>query len=442
MRVPRTASRQAAESSSGSPSLRAKSFAVPAGTTASGNPAWPAAAATGAMLPSPPATTTRSAPDSTAAATSSMPNRLTSAPNDASRSAHSAGSLAPERSFATSATRVTTRADPACVFLDAFDPAMLLAPMGAQARVFVTRKLPGDALDRLRAEHDVEVWPERLPPPREELMARAPEVEGLLSLLTDPVDAELIQAAPRLRAISNYAVGVDNVDVEAAAARGIPVGNTPDVLTESTADLALALMLGIARRLAEGEAFVKAGEWATWEPDLMLGRDLHGATVGIVGHGRIGQAVGRRLEGFGCEVLTNTRTGGVSLEELLERADFVTLHCPLTPDTRGLIDAGALRRMKPTAYLVNTARGPVVDTEALAAALAAGELAGAALDVTDPEPLPGDHPLLAAPNLLVVPHIASATHATRGRMADIAVDNLLAGLAGEPMPHSVTPRAP
>jgi glyoxylate reductase len=310
--------------------------------------------------------------------------------------------------------------------------------MGAQARVFVTRKLPGDALDRLRAEHDVEVWPRRLPPPRDELMARAPELEGLLSLLTDPVDAELIQAAPRLRAISNYAVGVDNVDVEAAAARGIPVGNTPDVLTESTADLALALMLGIARRLAEGEAFVKAGEWATWEPDLMLGRDLHGATVGIVGHGRIGQAVGRRVEGFGCEVITNTRSGGVSLGELLERADFVTLHCPLTPDTRGLIDADALRRMKPTAYLVNTARGPVVDTGALAAALRAGELAGAALDVTDPEPLPGDHPLLDAPNLLVVPHIASATHATRGRMADIAVDNLLAGLAGEPMPHSVT----
>jgi glyoxylate reductase len=319
---------------------------------------------------------------------------------------------------------------------------MLLAPMGAQARVFVTRKLPGDALDRLRAEHDVEVWPERLPPPREELMARAPEVEGLLSLLTDPVDAELIQAAPRLRAISNYAVGVDNVDLEAAAARGIPVGNTPDVLTESTADLALALMLGIARRLAEGEAFVKAGEWATWEPDLMLGRDLHGATVGIVGYGRIGQAVGRRVEGFACEVLTNTRTGGDSLGELLERSDFVTLHCPLTPDTRGMIDGEALRRMKPTAYLVNTARGPVVDTEALAAALHAGELAGAALDVTDPEPLPGDHPLLEAPNLLVVPHIASATHATRGRMAEIAVDNLLAGLAGHPMPHSVTPRAP
>ena len=319
---------------------------------------------------------------------------------------------------------------------------MLLAPMGAHPRVFVTRDLPGGALERLRAEHELEVWPGRLPPPREELLARAPHLEGLLSLLTDPVDAELIEAAPNLRAISNYAVGVDNVDVDAATARGIPVGNTPDVLTESTADLALALMLGIARRLAEGQAFVHAGEWRTWEPGLMLGYDLHGSTVGIVGYGRIGQAVGRRLEGFGCELLTNSRSRGVQLDELLERSDFVTLHCPLTPGTRGLIDEAALRRMKPTAYLVNTARGPIVDTEALARALEAGELAGAALDVTDPEPLPGDHPLLAAPHLLVVPHIASATHATRERMADIAVDNLLAGLAGRPMPHQVNPPAP
>ena len=317
---------------------------------------------------------------------------------------------------------------------------MLLAPMDAPGRVFVTRELPGGALDRLTADHEVEVWPGRLPPPRAELLARAPELEGLLSLLTDPVDAELMDAAPGLRAISNYAVGVDNVDVEAATARGIPVGNTPDVLTESTADLALALMLGISRRLAEGEAFVRAGEWATWEPGLMLGRDLHGATVGIVGYGRIGQAVGRRLEGFGCEVLTSNRS--TDLGELLERSDFVTLHCPLTPATRELIDEEALRRMKPTSYLVNTARGPIVDTDALAQALHAGELAGAALDVTDPEPLPADHPLLDAPNLLVVPHVGSATHATRERMADMAVDNLLAGLAGEPMPNQVTPRAP
>jgi glyoxylate reductase len=307
--------------------------------------------------------------------------------------------------------------------------------MGAQARVFVTRRLPGNAVERLEAQHDVEVWPERLPPPRAELMARAPELEGLLSLLTDPVDAELIEAAPKLRAISNYAVGVDNVDVEAASARGIPVGNTPDVLTESTADLALALMLGIARRLAEGEAFVRAGEWQTWEPGLMLGRDLHGATVGIVGYGRIGQAVGRRLQGFGCELLTANRSAG--LDDLLDRSDFVTVHCPLTPATRGLIDEAALRRMKPTAYLVNTARGPIVDTEALVRALHAGEIAGAALDVTDPEPLPAGHPLLDAPNLLVVPHVGSATVATRERMADMAVDNLLAGLAGEPMPNQV-----
>jgi lactate dehydrogenase-like 2-hydroxyacid dehydrogenase len=317
---------------------------------------------------------------------------------------------------------------------------MLLDPMGAQAPVFVTRQLPGEALNRLVAEHDVEIWPERLPPPRSELLARAPELEGLLSLLTDPVDAELIGAAPRLRAISNYAVGVDNVDVEAAAARGIPVGNTPGVLTDSTADLAVALMLGIARRLAEGEAFVRAGEWRTWEPGLMLGRDLHGATVGIVGYGRIGQAVGRRLEGFGCEVLTSKRSD--DLAGLLERSDFVTVHTPLTPETRGLIDDAALRSMKPTAYLVNTARGPIVDTDALARALHAGELAGAALDVTDPEPLPGDHPLLDAPNLLVVPHVGSATVATRERMADMAVDNLVAGLAGEPMPNQVTPQAP
>jgi glyoxylate reductase len=319
---------------------------------------------------------------------------------------------------------------------------MLLAPMGAQPRVFVTRDLPGDALDRLTAQHDVEVWTERVPPPRAELLARAPELEGLLSLLTDQVDAELIDAAPNLRAISNYAVGVDNVDVDAATARGIPVGNTPDVLTDSTADLAVALMLGVARRLAEGEAFVRTGKWATWEPGLMLGRDLYGSTVGIVGFGRIGQAVARRLEGFGCELLTTGRSGGVPLDELLERSDFVTLHTPLTPETRGLIGEAALRRMKPTAYLVNTARGPIVDTGALAQALHARELAGAALDVTDPEPLPGDHPLLDAPNLLVLPHVGSATHATRGRMADIAVENLLAGLAGEPMPHQVNPRAP
>jgi glyoxylate reductase len=307
-------------------------------------------------------------------------------------------------------------------------------------RVFVARRLPGGALDRLASEHEVEVWPEQLPPGKEELMVRAPELEGLLSLLTDPVDDELIAAAPRLRAISNYAVGVDNIDLEAAAERGIPVGNTPGVLTDTTADLAVALMLGMSRHLVEGDAYVRRGEWRTWETGLLLGHDLHGATVGIVGFGRIGQAVARRLEGFDCEVIHSSRSGGVPLEELLERSDFVSVHCPLTPDTRGLVGDEAFGRMKPTAYLVNTARGPIVDTDALVRALRAGRIAGAALDVTDPEPLPGDHPLLDAPNLLVLPHLGSATHATRERMADMAVDNLLAGLAGKPMPNQVTPR--
>jgi glyoxylate reductase len=304
-------------------------------------------------------------------------------------------------------------------------------------KVFVTRALPGGALARLAAEHELDVWPDRRPPPREALLEGVRDADGLLPMLTDRVDAELMDAAPKLRAISNYAVGVDNIDVAAATERGLPVGNTPGVLTDTTADLAVALMLGIARRLLDGDAYVRRGDWLTWEPDQLLGRDLYGSTVGIVGFGRIGQAVARRLEGFDCTVLHTSRSGGVSFEELLDRSDFVSVHTPLTPETRGLIDADALGRMKPTAYLVNTARGPVVDTEALAAALHAGEIAGAALDVTDPEPLPADHPLLDAPKLLVLPHLGSATHATRERMADMAVDNMLAALRGEPMPNQV-----
>jgi glyoxylate reductase len=306
-------------------------------------------------------------------------------------------------------------------------------------RAFVTRRLPGDALTRLEAAHEVSVWEEPAPPPADALRAAAAESHGLLTMLSDAVTAELLEAAPLLRAVSNYAVGVDNVDLRAATARGIPIGHTPDVLTDSTADLALALMLGIARRLAEGEALVRRGEWTTWGPEFMLGRDLHGATVGIVGMGRIGRAVARRLEGFGVRVLHTGRSGGMALGELLESSDFVTLHCPLTPETRGLIGAQALARMKDTAYLVNTARGPIVDTAALIEALDSGRIAGAALDVTDPEPMPGDHPLLRAPNLLVLPHLGSATVVTRERMADLAVDNLLAGLAGERMPHCANP---
>ena len=305
------------------------------------------------------------------------------------------------------------------------------------ARVFVTRRLPGPALERLRVEHETDVWPERLPPPREELLERTAEVDGLISLLTDAIDAELIGNAPRLRAISNYAVGTDNVDLAAATGRAIPVGNTPDVLTDATADLAFALLLAAARRLPEAAQAVPAGDWLTWEPARYLGHSVHGATLGIVGIGRIGRAVAARARGFEMEVLaTSTSTDpGVSLDALLERSDFVSLHCPLTPATRHLIDARALGRMRPTAILVNTARGAIVDQVALRRALKEGTIAGAALDVTDPEPpAPGD-PLLNAPNLLLTPHIGSATITARERMTELAVENLLAGLAGRPMPH-------
>jgi len=303
------------------------------------------------------------------------------------------------------------------------------------ARVYVTRDLPGTALDRLRAEHDVEVWDGDDQPPAEELARQVADAEGLLSMLGDRVDAELIAAAPQLKAVANYAVGVDNVDVDAATARGIPVGHTPDVLTGATADMALALMLAVMRRLPEGERRVRAGRWTSWAPDGLLGRDLSRSTVLIVGRGRIGDAVAQRVQGFGARVLSAGR--GDDLGPLLEQADVVSLHCPLTEATRGLIGAAELRAMGPEAYLVNTARGPVVDTDALRRALDEGWIAGAGLDVTDPEPLPGDHPLLDAPNLVVAPHIASATHHTRAAMADLAVDNLLAALDGRPMPHSV-----
>ena len=300
------------------------------------------------------------------------------------------------------------------------------------ARCFVSRKIPGPALDRLLDAHEVDVWPHRLPPTPDELRERVADVEGLLSLLTDTVDQALLDAAPELRAISNYAVGTDNVDLDAATERGIPVGNTPDVLTDATADLAFALLLALARRLPEGERDVREGQWVPLEPARNLGAEVTGATLGIIGFGRIGKAVARRAEGFGMEIV---HTGDHELEELLERSDFVSLHCPLTPETRHLIDTAALERMKPTALLINTARGPIVDAAALERALQERAIAGAALDVTDPEPLPADHPLLQAPNLLIVPHVGSATVRTRHKMTEIAVDNLLAALAGEPMPH-------
>ncbi|HEX8206635.1 MAG TPA: D-glycerate dehydrogenase [Solirubrobacteraceae bacterium] len=287
------------------------------------------------------------------------------------------------------------------------------------ARVLVTRPLPFPALQRIEEEH--------------ELTDDLAEAEGLLCLLTDRVDASLLDAAPNLRVISNYAVGADNVDLEEAARRGIAVGVTPGVLTDATADLTMALILAAARGVSEAADDVRKGKWKTWEPAGWLGLELRGATLAVVGFGRIGKAVAERAEAFGMEVLPIHRD--TPLGYALARADVISLHVPLTNSTKGMIGAAELRAMKPGAILVNTARGGLVDTDALRTALEEGHLGGAALDVTDPEPLPPDHPLLQAPNVLVVPHIGSATHAARERMAELAVENLLAGLDGRPLPH-------
>jgi glyoxylate reductase len=306
------------------------------------------------------------------------------------------------------------------------------------AHVFVSRQLPGSALDRLRSAHDVTVWPEQLPPAPQQLREHAAGADALLTLLTDHIDAELISAAPKLKVIANYAVGYDNIDVDAATARSIAVGNTPDALTEATADLAFALLMAAGRRITEAAGAARAGAWKTWDPGAFLGADIYGATIGIIGLGRIGQAVARRAAGFGMEVLTTETRDAHNLEHLLKRSDFVSLHLPLTAGTHHLINAQTLALMKPTAILINTSRGGVVDQAALAQALGTGQIAGAALDVTDPEPLGLDDPLWQAPNLLVVPHIGSATWTARERMAEIAVDNILAGLDGRPLPYQVS----
>ena len=301
------------------------------------------------------------------------------------------------------------------------------------SRVLVTREVSGPALERLRALHTVDVWDGDLPPEPAVLRERAQSVEGLLTMVTDRVDAALLDAAPELRVVANYAVGTDNIDLEECARRGVAVGVTPDALTDATADLAFALILAAARNLAAGHDAVRDGSWATWEPQGWLGFDVHGATLALIGPGRIGEAVARRAAGFDMDVLRVGR--GDDLHAALARADVISLHCPLTPQTRHLIGQEALRHVKATAVLVNTARGGVVDQAALKDALDDGRLAAAALDVTDPEPLPTDDPLLDAPNLLVLPHVGSATHTARARMADRAVENLLAGLDGRPLPH-------
>ncbi len=317
--------------------------------------------------------------------------------------------------------------------------------------VFVTRKIAEPALKRLTEAADVEVWQHEDPPPQNVLIEKAGQVDGLLTLLTDKIDAHLIeQAGSGLKVISQMAVGYDNIDIPAATRRGIPVGNTPGVLTETTADFTWALLMAAARRVVEGDKEVRDGIWRAWGPDVLTGYDVYGATLGIIGFGRIGQAVARRAQGFGMKILYNDPDCGedagkdlgaecVTLDDLLARADFVSMHVYLSEATRHMIGQAQLQQMKRTAILINTARGPVVDPEALAWALENKIIAGAALDVTEPEPIPSNSPLLAFENIIITPHIASASKATRERMAHIAVDNMLAGLRGEPLPHCVNP---
>jgi glyoxylate reductase len=270
--------------------------------------------------------------------------------------------------------------------------------------------------------------------------------------LTDRIDGAFLDHCPQVRVVSNFAVGFDNIDVPAATVRGVLVGNTPGVLTETTADCAFALLMAAARRIPEGVAYVRTGKWRTWGPLLLLGGDVHHATLGLIGLGRIGAEVAKRACGFDMRVLYADvvrredleRQLGleyVSLAELLPQADFISIHTPLTPETTGLLGRAAFRQMKPTAIVINTARGPIIDTPALVEALQAGLIGGAALDVTDPEPLPSDHPLVQMPQCIVVPHIASASERTRTAMAEIAARNLLAGLNGEPLPCGLNPDA-
>jgi glyoxylate/hydroxypyruvate reductase len=316
-------------------------------------------------------------------------------------------------------------------------------------KALVTRNIPQAAIERVRSGCEVRQWESDEPIPRDVLLEWARGVDGIYCLLTERIDAALLDAAgPQLKVVSTMSVGYDHVDLAALRARGVALGNTPGVLTETTADLTLALLLATARRLPEAWSAAKDGTWGPWQPEWMTGRDVHGSTVGIVGLGRIGAAVARRLLGFGCRILYSgphphpeladpLAAAYVPFEQLLAESDFVSIHCPLNDATRHLFRAATFKAMKRTAVLINTSRGPVVDQEALYLALASGQIAAAGLDVTTPEPLPLDHPLFTLANCVVLPHIGSASIATRLQMALMAAENLLAGVEGRVLPNGV-----
>ncbi len=317
-------------------------------------------------------------------------------------------------------------------------------------RIAVTRRIPEAGLALLKQAGDVNLWPEQLPPSRDKLLNLANGADGLLSLLTDPIDGALLDELPTVKVVSNFAVGYDNIDVPSCTERGVAVCTTPDVLTDTTADYAFALLLAAARRVVDSAISVPKGEWKTWEPLGYLGKDVAGATLGLVGLGRIGTAMAKRATGFNMEILyvdasdrpeAEHEFGAkrVDLDILLDKSDFISIHVPLLPETEKMIGAVELGKMRNGAVLVNTSRGPVVDNDALADALEAGEIWAAALDVTDPEPLPAAHRLVQLSNCIVTPHIASATEATRDKMAQLAAQNLLAVLNGDEPPRCLNP---
>ncbi len=322
----------------------------------------------------------------------------------------------------------------------------------AKPKVFVTRIIPEGGLKVIREHCDVDLWVEDLPPSYEMLLERSQNCDGVVSLLTDRIDAHFMDSCPQVRVVSNFAVGFDNIDIPSATERGILVGHTPGVLTETTADFAFALLMSLARRIPEGIDYVRNDQWQTWGPMLLMGQDVHHATLGLIGLGRIGIEMAKRARGFDMRVVytdmyrredleASMGLEYASFDDVLRSADFISVHTPLTAETRHLLSKDAFSKMKKTAIVINTARGPIIDTEALTEALQNGVIGGAALDVIDPEPLRADHPLVNMPNCIVVPHIASASETTRTHMAEIAAYNLLAGLRGEKLPNGLNPEA-
>jgi len=316
-------------------------------------------------------------------------------------------------------------------------------------KVYVTREIPERGLKLIKERFEAEVWPEYGPPPKQVIIEKSREVDALASLLSDKIDAEVFDAAPNLKIVSQMAVGFDNIDIKEATKRGIYVTNTPGVLTETTADFAWALLMAVARRVVEADKYIRTGKWKVgWHPTMLMGRDVYGATIGVVGAGRIGSAVARRAKGFNMKILfydviprpdLEKELGAkqVDLETLLKESDFVSIHVPLMKETYHLIDENKLRLMKKTAYLINNSRGPVIDEKALYKALKEGWIAGAGLDVFEQEPTPLDNPLLKLDNVVVAPHISSASHETRSKMAEMVAQNLIAFFEGKTPPNLV-----